>query len=118
MNLFDRQAPHNGKTPDVDYVKKTRRDTALVHGDSYQMKDLIASIKQEKKLESELIKRHNPAEDDQNGPSSPSSAQNAYMRAKPKVATRNPLYQKHFFENLSLAEKIKRHHQEKLPTSR
>ena len=35
------------------------------------------------------------------------SAKKKYGKMKPKVNTRNPLYQKHFFENMRLAEHVR-----------
>ena len=37
------------------------------------------------------------------------SAKKKYGKMKPKVNTRNPLYQKHFFENMRLAEHVRQH---------
>lgn len=55
---MDKPATQGGGFAPIDYVKKSKKDTTRMHGQANSMKDLLETIKQDKHVETELIRRH------------------------------------------------------------
>ena len=118
----------------VDYVKQAQREQKHIMGGAHQLKGLMAEIKTERKQEGELLKRYGQPSNQkqekkdytQGGTTESSAAflntterdremlqsglqqaQKAKAKKQPKIDKKNPLYQKYFFENISVAERVK-----------